>query len=190
MISGPKNKVVLTGLQLQNLDQFRRWRNDPLLRRYFREFRELTDDMQHDWYEKRVKGNQNQFDFEIHAWNSLCFNTNPESWMLLGHTSLNYVNWTNRTAEFGIYIGEKQYRNGGYGSDALRALLSYGFDTLNLNRIWCEVFSNNDAIQVYRHLGFKDEGTLRHHHYDEGKYWDSYMLGMLKSEWEEMKNVK
>ena len=97
------------------------------------------------------------------------------------------VNWT---ADFRAQPNLKEYiligdvfRNGGYGSDALRLLIAYGFNTLNLHRIWCEVYSNNSAINVYRHLGFKDEGILRQHHYDEGQYWDSHMLGLLRSEW-------
>lgn len=180
MIVGPAGKIQLTALSSESLEQLRQWRNEPGLRRYFREFRELSNDMQQAWFKNRVMGNPNQFDFEIRTLDGL----------LIGHASLNYISWTNRTAEFGIYIGSPAHRNGGFGSDALRALLGYGFDTLNLNRIWCEVFSNNDAIAVYEHIGFFEEGRLRQHHYDEGTYMDCIMMGMLKLEWEEMRNAK
>ena len=184
MILGPKKKSVLTPLRAGSLEAFRKWRNQPDLRRYFREFREISPEMQESWFKNRAMGNPNQFDFEIRA--VIADDMHEcETFPLIGHASLNYVSWTNRTAEFGIYVGDNKYRGGGYGSDALRALISYGFQSLNLNRIWCEVFSNNDAVDVYRRIGFKDEGCLRSHHFDEGKYWDSQMLGLLRDEWEE-----
>ena len=69
----------------------------------------------------------------------------------------------------------------------MRTLIKYGFEDLNLNRIWCEVYSNNDAIDVYRHIGFKDEGILRQTYFNEGKYWDSHLMGMLREEYEQIK---
>ena len=89
------------------------------------------------------------------------------------------------TGEFGIYIGDDDYRNGGFGSDALRTLIKYGFEDLNLNRIWCEVYDNNAALEVYKHIGFIYEGKMRENYYHEGQYWDSHILGMLKKEYNE-----
>lgn len=172
MIEG--KKVYLTAVNKTSISQLQEWRNSPGLRRYFREYREISDEMQRRWYEERVLSNKDQVDFEIH---------DAATGNLIGHCGLYYISWVSRTAEFTVYIGDMSYRKGGFGSDALRLLFTYGFDTLNLNRIWCEVYSNNEAIKVYRHLGFKDEGCLRKHHYDEGKYWDSYILGLLKDEW-------
>ena len=48
-----------------------------------------------------------------------------------------------------------------------------------------EVYSNNDALEVYKHIGFKHEGTLREGYYNEGKYWDADLLSMLRGEYEE-----
>ena len=77
-----------------------------------------------------------------------------------------------------------EYRSGGYGSDALRTLIKYGFNDLNLNKIWCEVYTNNDALDIYRHIGFKDEGLIRQHYFNDGKYWDSNLLSLLRCEYE------
>jgi len=173
MIQG--NKINLTKVERENIEQLREWRNDPALRRYFREHRELNRDNQVAWYESRVLGDSNQYNFEVRV---------NEGGKLIGHCGLYYINWVSRTAEFGIYLGDLSYRNGGYGSDTLRTLISYGFNDLNMNRIWCEVYDNNKALDVYRHIGFKHEGTLRENYYNEGKYWDAHLLGMLKSEYE------
>ena len=175
MLSG--KKVYLTTVEEENLEQMREWRNEPGLRRYFREYREISRTMQKKWFEK-INNDNNQVNFEIH---------DAVTGKIIGHCGLYYINWVSRTGEFGIYIGDKEYRSGGYGSDTLRTLVKYGFEDLNLNRIWCEVYDNNSSIEVYKHLGFKPEGTLRQNYYNEGRYWDSHVLGMLKSEYDSNK---
>ena len=164
-------KVNLRAVEKESIEQFRQWRNRPELRKYFREYRELSSTMQNAWYENRVLSDDKQVNFEIRFKDTL-----------IGHCGLYYIDWIHRHAEFGIYIGNDSFRSGGFGSDALRTLVKYGFNDLNLNKIWCEVYTNNDALDIYRHIGFTDEGVLRQHYYNEGQYWDSTMLSMLKSE--------
>ena len=178
MLSG--KKILLSTVEEKNLEQLRQWRNEPTLRRYFREYREISRTMQNRWFRK-INSDINQVNFEIH---------DGHTEKLIGHCGLYYIDWTSRTGEFGIYIGDRDYRSGGYGSDALRTLIKYGFEDLNLNRIWCEVYDNNTSIEVYKHLGFKMEGTLRQNYYNEGKFWDSHVLGMLKGEYERKKGER
>ena len=171
------NRTFLTAVDKSSIETFREWRNKPELRKYFREYRELSKDMQEGWFESKVLGDPNLVNFEIH---------DSKTSKLIGHCGLYYINWIHRSAEFGIYVGDDDYRNGGYGSDALRSLVKYGFEDLNLNRIWCEVYSNNVALAVYKHIGFKHEGTMRESYYNEGQYWDAHILSMLKKEYEEL----
>ena len=170
------NKIILTKVERENLEQLKQWRNTPELKKYFREHRELNSDNQTKWFESSVLNNPHQYNFEIR---------DKESNTLIGHCGLYYISWVCRTGEFGIYIGDKTYRNGGYGSDALRTLIKDGFEDLNLNRIWCEVYDNNAALDIYKHIGFIYEGKMRENYYNEGKYWDSHILGMLKTEYNE-----
>lgn len=167
-------KTTLQAVDKENIEQLRNWRNDPKLRKYFREYREISKNMQNNWYEK-INQDDNQVNFQIH---------DKETNKLIGHCGLYYINWVHRHAEFGIYVGDFDFRNGGYGSDALRTLIKYGFEDLNLNKIWCEVYTNNDSLKVYKHLGFIDEGVLRQSYFNEGKYWDSNVLSILRSEYE------
>tara|TARA_Y100000401_G_scaffold117326_1_gene125650 strand:- start:1505 stop:2047 length:543 start_codon:yes stop_codon:yes gene_type:complete len=173
MVNG--KKVYLSSMERENLEQLRQWRNQPELRKYFREYREITKDMQNKWYENRVLNSKEQVDFEIH---------DKESNKLIGHCGLYYIDWIHRFGEFGIYIGDDDFRSGGYGSDALRTLIGYGFNDLNLNKIWCEVYDNNNALSVYKHVGFVYEGKMRQNYFNEGKYWDSHILSMLKVEYD------
>lgn len=171
MIDG--NKVILESVDSEHIEQFRTWRNNPNLRKYFREYREISDLMQKKWFDK-INADPNQVNFSI---------KDKKTGKLIGHCGLYYINWINRTGEFGIYIGEESYRNGGYGSDSLRCLIRYGFNDINLNKIWCEVYDNNASIDVYKRIGFVFEGTMRENYYNEGKYWDSHILSLLRSEW-------
>ena len=133
--------------------------------------------MQTTWYRNKASNNPNQVDFEIH---------DCETNKLIGHCGLYYINWVYRTGEFGIYIGDQNYKGKGYGSDSLRTLIKYGFDDLNLNRIWAEVYTNNAALDLYTRVGFVVEGAMRQTVYKNGRYYDSTIIGMLKSEYEQL----
>lgn len=165
-------KIELHGVSECHLEQLREWRNNPNLRMYFREHREITPEMQKEWWAKASK-DPNQYNFEIHV-----------DGTLIGFCGLYYIDWVARKAEFGIYIGDQNYRGQGYGSDALRTLVKYGFNTLNLNKIWCEVYANNRSIEVYKRLGFQLEGTLKETYYDSGKWWDSHLLALFQLDWQ------
>ena len=114
MVKG--NKIILTKVERENIEQLRQWRNLPELRKYFREHRELNSDNQTRWFESKVLNDPHQYNFEIRTHDNT----------LIGHCGLYYINWVCRTGEFGIYIGDNNYRSGGYGSDALRTLIKYG----------------------------------------------------------------
>lgn len=165
--------VTLQSVEKEHLCKFKVWRNE--LRQYFRQNHLLNDVNQQDWFEK-ISRDERQCVFSIFA---LPYGIPNE--ILVGCCGLHYISWTNRTAEFGIYINKSEQGNG-YGKLALNLLLSYGFNELNLNRIWGEVYSNNPAIDLYLRMGFKKEGELRNHYYFGGQYFNSIMIGMLSSE--------
>ena len=113
-----------------------------------------------------------------------CYNfsiINKSNDMLLGNISLMKVDFVDRTAELGIFIGEEDNLGKGYGSDAIRLILEYGFNQLNLNNIMLRVYSFNElAINAYKKCGFKIFGTLKEAHYFEGKYCDEIYMNILK----------
>ena len=81
---------------------------------------------------------------------------------LIGRCMLFDVNLVDRTAMLGIVIGEQDYWGKGYGQDAVKLLLDYGFNLLNLNNIMLGTFSFNDrALHCYRKVGFKEIGRRR-----------------------------
>jgi RimJ/RimL family protein N-acetyltransferase len=90
------------------------------------------------------------------------------------------------SAEIGIMIGEKSYRDQGYGTETMQLLIDYGFGTLNLHRIWLQVYAKNKrGIRTYEKAGFQYEGKFRDGHYQHGRYYDVHLMSVLRDEWEE-----
>lgn len=104
---------------------------------------------------------------------------------LIGNCGLLKVNQINRTAEAGIFIGNKGYWNKGYGTEALSLLLDYAFNLLNLNSIFLRVHSFNiRAIQCYKKCGFKEIGIRREAYIVGDKKYDQIYMDILASEFE------
>jgi len=86
----------------------------------------------------------------------------------------------------GIMIGEKEFWNLGYGTDAIETLLRYLFYELAMNRVYLIADERNArALHCYEKLGFKKEGILRQNRYKNGVYTNDVMMSLLKDEWKE-----
>ncbi len=110
----------------------------------------------------------------------------PTGWRAIGNIGLSNINWHDRSAEVGIFIGEKQFWNQGYGREAMQLMLRHAFNTLNLNRVSLHVYETNPrGIRSYEHAGFVHEGRLRQGRYQDGKYIDVLLMSVLRSEWQD-----
>ena len=102
---------------------------------------------------------------------------------LIGTVHLMNINWVHRSATLGIYIGEQADRGCGYGAEAIRLLLGYGFNTLNLHNIQLQVLANNEqAIACYEKVGFREIGRRREAEFHGGKYFDVVHMDILSHE--------
>jgi RimJ/RimL family protein N-acetyltransferase len=105
---------------------------------------------------------------------------------LLGFVEIDGILWNQRNGWLAIAIGNHENRKQGYGKEAMRLALEFGFDELNLHRVQLTVFEyNHAAIQLYEQLGFRKEGTYREFIKRNGKYYDMNLYGMLENEWHE-----
>lgn len=83
-----------------------------------------------------------------------------------------------------IALGERKYWGNGYGTDAMRIMLRYAFNELNLSRVGLIVFEYNPrAIRSYEKVGFIPEGRVRGAMHREGRRWDFLYMGILREEW-------
>ncbi|OEF98811.1 GNAT family N-acetyltransferase [Vulcanibacillus modesticaldus] len=102
----------------------------------------------------------------------------------IGGCGVNKIDWKNSVTEVGIFIGDKDYWGKGYGTDAMKILIKFIFEQMNINKIKLHVFSFNlRAIKSYEKCGFKKEGILRQEVYRDGKYFDDVVMGILKEEY-------
>ena len=164
-------RLYLRSLEKDDLEQCMKWINDPEIRCLTafdeRPFNKIKEE---EWFEK-VNKDKNVILFAI------CSNDSK----LIGNLSLNIHL---RNATLGIMIGEKEYWNRGYGTEAIKLVLDYCFNTLNLHRIALGVFEFYErTIKCYEKVGFKREGIAREVVYKKGRYWDDIKMGILKQEW-------
>ncbi len=182
-----KDKIMLKGVKVrlvppkkEYIDRFQKWMNDLEITQHLTVFRPITKEMQKDWYDSMIKS-ENNILF------SIVVSDDDNNEKLIGNCDID-VDWKNRVGSCGIVIGEKEYHGKGYGTEAMKLLVEYGFTTLNLNRIDLEAHSfNSRALQSYMKVGFKKEVIRRHAVYINGVYHDSIVLSILRDEWQRNK---
>lgn len=170
-------KVILRALDEEDLPKLMQWRNIPDFKRNFREYRELNMTMQKKWYDNYVVSDRNTIMFAI---------CNKETKELLGCCGLCYINWIQRNADLSLYIGYKNLYidDEGIAKEACHLLFDYGFNELNLHKVWTELYEyDNKKIEFYtKEFGFNRDGVLRDNHYMDGKWWDSYIYSLIVGE--------
>lgn len=102
----------------------------------------------------------------------------------IGEVLLADLDRVNGSAQVGIFIGEVDEWGKGYGTDAVNALVGFGFAELRLERIWLEVWTENArAMRAYAKAGFVHEATLRNDRYEGGRYTSGHIMSILLNEW-------
>jgi RimJ/RimL family protein N-acetyltransferase len=169
--------VGLRAVEKEDLSLLRDWRNIPSFRRNFREVRELSFDDQYAWFESLQKTKHINFMFSI---------VDLETRKIIGAAGLLYINWVIRSADFSFYIGEDNLyvANNDKTKEAITLLLEYGFHNLNLNKIWMELYEfDSKKIDIFTNtFNFEVDGKLRENCFEDGKYWDSYIISLLKND--------
>lgn len=175
-------KVALRAITKTDLPQLLIWRNKPEYRKFFREYRELNSENQDRWFESKVMNDNCTRMFAI---------VEIATGDLIGACGLCYIDWINRNADFSIYIGKDDlYIDEIYAIDAAKTMMKYGFEELNLHRLWSEIYSIDEKKQVmFNTLGFDLDGHHKETHWTEGKWVDSLYYGITESKYRSL-NLK
>src|SRR2546421_514602 len=105
------------------------------------------------------------------------------TWRPIGSTGLHAVDYRNRSAGFGIMIGEADCRGRGHGTEATRLMLDYAFTALGLHNVALTVYEFNHAGQrAYAKAGFKEFGRRRQCRLMGGRLWDEVHMDCLATE--------
>ena len=104
---------------------------------------------------------------------------------IVGIAGFNSINWSNKTAYIGYWLGEK-YQGNGIMTKVAKALTNYAFNHLNLNKVEIRAaVENKKSRSVPERLGFVNEGTIRQAERLYDHYVDHIVYGVLASEWRE-----
>ena len=176
MITG--NRVRLRAIERDDITHFVGWLNDPEVTQGLTIYLPLSMAQEEKWFEDMLNRPRDEQPFLIEV-------LQGDGWRPVGNCGFHNLDFRCRSAEVGIFIGEKSVWNQGFGTEAMLLLLKHGFETLNLNRIALDVYSTNlRAIRSYEKSGFTLEGRKRQAMYKNGKFVDILFMSVLKSEWE------
>lgn len=108
----------------------------------------------------------------------------------IGTIGLSQISQHHRHAEYGIAIGDPNYRGRGFAHAASHALLEIAFRDLRLHRVGLRVFADNPpALRLYERLGFHREGLLRDMIWNQNRFRDVVVMSLLESEWTGLASV-
>ena len=166
--------VALGPLRRDLIPLYARWRNDFHVQRTFGDVpMGRTEEWATAWYEG-----------EATATTALWFTIYERATLRpIGHTDLFYVDYRNRTAQWGILIGEADARGKGYGTETARLMLDYAFTALGLHSVLLTTDEYNLAgRRAYEKAGFREFGRRRQCTWMNGRYWDMVYMDCLASE--------
>jgi ribosomal-protein-alanine N-acetyltransferase len=169
------DRLILRQAQLSDAEEVLVFRSDPVVQRYNGPVFKSVEEA-----EALIEELQTEFEKgEGVSWGV----TLKEQDRVIGLFGLHYWSKYHRRAEAG-YDMARAFWGQGIGSEALRAILRFGFNDLDLNRIYAGTIADNqESVRMLERLGFTREGTRRKHSWeDDGTFHDSAMYGLLRDE--------
>jgi len=165
-------KTILRPMKVEDAYLTAKWGSDPEINKYGSRKRFTLKEAK-KWVEKDLPKDKNYKKFAI----------TTKDGQFLGNIGL-WIRKEDNWAEYDIIIGDKKEWGKGYGYDASKTILDYGFNKLKLHRIYLHVYSYTDrASKLYKKLGFKKEGMMRESVLYKGKYYDKIIMSLLAKEW-------
>lgn len=181
MVDRPKplihgERTWLRPSERADIPTFVRWFNDAGTTRYLLARAPMGLAAEEKWFERMLeRQGKDAYHFVI----CLLHDDRP-----IGTIGLHDIDPVDGNAALGIMIGQPELWGKGLGTDAVDALLDFGFGELRLERIWLEVYDfNARARRSYEKSGFALEGTLRRAIFRRGEYHDVHLMAILRQEW-------
>jgi RimJ/RimL family protein N-acetyltransferase len=169
-------QIYLRPAERDDLPRFVAWLSDARTTRTLLLISPLSQVLEERWFEQMLEHHG------VDRWHFvICRSADDRP---VGVIDLHEMDKRSGSAAIGILIGAPEDTGQGYGSDALRAILDFGFGELRLERIWLDVYDFNErARRVYERVGFVLEGTLRRALYRAGSHHDVHRMAILREEW-------
>ena len=169
MISG--KRVTLRRVEVTDHPAIQRWQNDPGVFRMMDYERPFTlEDIHRSEERATEEGHPFIIEFEGKA---------------VGRIGLNNFRPRDQMASLYVFVGEHAVWGKGIGLDAIMALLSYGFGTLNLRKVELWTLADNDrAMKMYKHAGFVEDGRLPERSWKGDRYVDHVVMSIDRDDFD------
>lgn len=165
---------IIRETQFSDYEYFAKWETDPVVTKYlsFDEERTYEDVVTEGLY---IKFNKEKLDFTI---------VERERNVPVGRIYVSRIdNHCDSLDITKVYIGEPELWGKGIGREIMNEFLEYCFTFLHMERVTLDYYKGNKrAAALYESLGFKSEGIARNATKKDGKYYDLYLMSMLRSE--------
>jgi RimJ/RimL family protein N-acetyltransferase len=170
-----KGDIYLRSPKLQDLEgNWYQWFNDPVVTKHQNKGIVPNTREKQRAYLASLENSQTDIVFAI---------IDKKTDQHIGCAGLHHIDPIHRSAELGIVIGEKEFWGKGYGKLAWNLVTCYGFDSLNLHRIYARIFKDNIASQkAAAASGFKVEGEMRDAYFKNGAYHAAVLVSVLENE--------
>jgi len=137
----------------------------------------FTREKVEEWYEEMKEQDEKRI-FNLHL------KGGPEE--PIGYCGLYGINHRHSRGTIQVIIGEKEKQDKGYGTEATKTLLDYGFSVLGLRNISLSMMETNEkARRVPKKLGFREAGRLRDYWKVNGQFRDRLLMDISKEEFYE-----
>ncbi|RJQ72933.1 MAG: N-acetyltransferase [Desulfobacteraceae bacterium] len=176
MLAGKNLRLI--PLAAEHLAKTRQWANDLELNAGILRVLPVTEYDQEQWYANLCR-DSSRIVFAVHL---------LETDAHIGNCGFYHIDYLHRRGELWLLIGEKSCQGKGYGQEIVKLMLSFGFDSLNLNRIFLHVREDHiPAIKLYQTIGLQNEGALREHYFLQGQYVNVLTMSILRNEYDATK---
>lgn len=169
--------VRLRAKELSDLERYHAWVNDAEVTRFLNLRYGVSQAAEQAWLAERTA--------QPLSFANVGFSIDTMDGLHIGSIDFHRASPEDRAARLGIMIGDKAYWSRGYGTDAMRTFVRFGFEEMDLHRIDLTVDERNArAIACYQKCGFAEEARLRQDRYAEGAYHDTLIMALLREEWQ------
>lgn len=168
--------IELREITKDDLEMIRLWRNSKEVSQYMYTENQISTEEQQKWFD-RISHDKTSMYWIIQ------YDTKP-----LGVVSISEINKVFDSCFWAFYLGDSSVRGVGIGAKVEYHIISYVFDTLQLNKLCCEVLTTNEkVIKMHEKFGFRKEAYYRDHVLKNGQYYDVIGLAILKRDWQQIK---
>lgn len=165
--------ISFVPVEVEHLPLMVKWRNDPFVANTMFDREKFTLEKQTVWF-KKTRNDDTRIQFII---------LDKKTKAPIGAINLMHIDKVNGNCDWGYYIGEENFRMGGYAIEAEYLILKYAFEQIGLHKVYCQTFAyNRKVISIHSKFGFATDGVLRQHFKSENGFEDVVVMSLLRSE--------